>query len=215
MTWRWPSSGTMVALVAGTIFASFSEHLHLDRGPVDHLTVLRRDDRELRGARGPVRADGRGSGARWWRRGVAARARAQRQRQHGGGDEHPVVPPASARATINRGVAMSRLSIVPVGTLAHIAGPGYGPLIAIALFSVGMGAAVGVFRLSGQPRTAVQRAVKIGLVASAVGFLDPRPLCPSSTTRGRRSSDRPPPLRSRSCCPAEVTSFSEIPRPWR
>ena len=66
---------------------------------------------------------------------------------------------------------MSRLSIVPVGTLAHIAGPGYGPLIAMALFSAGMGAAVGVFRLSGRPRTAVQRAAKIGLVAVAVGFL--------------------------------------------
>jgi hypothetical protein len=66
---------------------------------------------------------------------------------------------------------MSRVRIVPIGILAHIVGPGYGPLMAMALFSAGMGAAVGVFWLSGHPLTAAQRAVKIGLVAMAVGCL--------------------------------------------
>jgi hypothetical protein len=66
---------------------------------------------------------------------------------------------------------MSVMWIVPVGILAHIVGPGYGPLIAMALFFVGMGAAVGIFWLSGRPVTATQRASKVGLVAVAVGCL--------------------------------------------
>ncbi len=62
--------------------------------------------------------------------------------------------------------------IVPVvGVLAHIVGPGYGPLIAMALFFAGMGAAVGVFLLSGHSRTAVQRATRIGLAVVAAGCL--------------------------------------------
>ncbi|MGZ6544209.1 MAG: hypothetical protein ACXVEI_02725 [Actinomycetota bacterium] len=62
--------------------------------------------------------------------------------------------------------------VVPVvGVLAHIVGPGYGPLIAMALFFVGMGAAVGVFLISGHPRTAMQRATRIGLVVVATGCL--------------------------------------------
>jgi hypothetical protein len=61
--------------------------------------------------------------------------------------------------------------VVPVGVLAHIVGPGYGPLIAIGLFSAGMGAAVGVFWLSGHAQTGVQRAGKVGLAVIAVGCL--------------------------------------------
>ena len=61
--------------------------------------------------------------------------------------------------------------MVPVGVLAHIVGPGLGPLIAMALFFVGMGAAVGVFRLSDHPPTAAQRATKIGLAVVAAGCL--------------------------------------------
>ncbi len=60
---------------------------------------------------------------------------------------------------------------VPMGILAHIVGPGYGPLIAMALFFAGMGAAVGIFWLSEHPVTVAQRASKVGLVAMAVGCL--------------------------------------------
>jgi hypothetical protein len=66
---------------------------------------------------------------------------------------------------------MSCPGIAHVGVLAHIIGPGYGPLIAMALFFVGMGAAVGIFLLSGRSLTAVQRAEKVGLVVVAVGCL--------------------------------------------
>ena len=66
---------------------------------------------------------------------------------------------------------MKVVRIVPLGFLAHIIGPGYGPLIAMALFFVGMGAAVGVFSLSGHPQFAARRAAKIGLAVIAVGCL--------------------------------------------
>jgi hypothetical protein len=84
---------------------------------------------------------------------------------------------------------------VLLGILAHITGPGYGPVIAIALFFAGVGASVGVFRFSGLAQTAVRRAAKISLAVIAVGCLGfatampflyhpgPSFLRPSSTAR--------------------------------
>ena len=66
---------------------------------------------------------------------------------------------------------MGHMRNMPVGILAHIVGPGYGPLIAMALFFAGLGAAVGVFWLSGRPLSAAERAAKISLVVVAVGCL--------------------------------------------
>ena len=112
-------------------------------------------------------------------------------------------PPAAVRTEL----LVSReegVTVVPVvGVLAHIAGPGYGPLIAMAFFFVGMGAAVGVFVLSGHPRTAVQRATRIGLVVVATGCLGfatavpflyhpgPSFIRPASTARLEIVSPRP------------------------
>jgi hypothetical protein len=91
--------------------------------------------------------------------------------------------------------SLSYPGIAHVGVLAHIIGPGYGPLIAIGLFFAGMGAAVGIFVLSGRSLTAVQRVEKVGLVVIAVGCLGfatalpfiyhsgPSYLRPSSTAR--------------------------------
>ncbi len=72
-------------------------------------------------------------------------------------------------------------------------GPGYGPLIAMALFFLGMGAAVGFKWISGQPDTAVQRAERIGLALIAVGCLGFATAMPFLYHSGRRSTDRPPP----------------------
>jgi hypothetical protein len=96
------------------------------------------------------------------------------------------------------------VTVVPVvGVLAHIVGPGYGPLIAMAFFFVGMGAGVGVFLLSGHPRTAARRATRIGLVVVATGclgfatavpfFYHPGPsfVRPASTARLAVVSPRP------------------------
>jgi hypothetical protein len=112
-------------------------------------------------------------------------------------------PPAAVRTeppvSREKGV-----TVVPVvGVLAHIVGPGYGPLIAMALFFVGMGAAVGVFLLSGHRRTAAQRATRIGLVVVATGCLGfatavpflyhpgPSSIRPTSTARLEIVSPRP------------------------
>jgi hypothetical protein len=98
---------------------------------------------------------------------------------------------------------MSGPRITPVATLAHITGPGFGPLIAFGLFSIGMGAAVGVFLLSGHPEAPGRRTAKIGLVLIAIGCLSfatampflyhsgPSFIRPSSTARLEIVSPRP------------------------
>jgi hypothetical protein len=61
--------------------------------------------------------------------------------------------------------------VAPIGIVAHITGPGYGPLIAMGLFSVGIGAAIGVWWFKGYPRATFRRATRIGLGVLAVGCL--------------------------------------------
>jgi hypothetical protein len=55
--------------------------------------------------------------------------------------------------------------------LGHIGIPGLAPFVAVGLFFAGIGAAVGVYWSSGDPRPAIRRAGRVGFGALAVGCL--------------------------------------------
>ena len=99
MTWRCPSSGTMSVVVGRHDRRVLQRHLHLHGRPGDHLAVRRRDDRELRGAGRPIRADAR-RGGRAGRAGARLRRAAPgrtggRGQDQGGAraDDHPPAEP--------------------------------------------------------------------------------------------------------------------------